>query len=469
MDSLTPGLAQWGTVWLPLPHLLMALFVWNMAWWRSGVAGSIPSLAAFVLATWLLHRIARRHWGTGVAAWAAMVFCLNPSLLYLAAVPMTETIYLAAFLGLIDQCSQYAKQPRLRHACGAGLFGLAGTLCRYDGWFVLPFALAAIIVASRGARQAFGAGWRFCLISGLGPAFWLLYNLYYFKNALAFAIGPGSARQIYLNALRHGGSPYPGDHSIVVAAFMYLEAVTLSCGVPLMILAAFGLLMWQVWRRHSAAWLLMLPLVWYLWAMWSGNVPIFVPTYWPHGYYNLRYGVQLLPAVALLSGLAVTAFACAAGRLALPRGWPKASAGVVLGLTILAGGAYLRMLSPPGPPAYAEAVRNSPGRLAMEHALAGALASCPQSARILMYYGSYQGALADDGIPLRRVVNEANWMLWHTDLSAPHLYVGCVVVDHPGLVDQLVNHQDLSQYFQKIADLTAQDQPEVMVYRRRER
>ena len=37
IDSLTPGAAQLGSVWLPLPHVLMMLFVWsdflwNLAW-----------------------------------------------------------------------------------------------------------------------------------------------------------------------------------------------------------------------------------------------------------------------------------------------------------------------------------------------------------------------------------------------------------------------------------------------------
>jgi len=29
VDNLTPGIAQIGTVWLPLPHLLMLIFAWN--------------------------------------------------------------------------------------------------------------------------------------------------------------------------------------------------------------------------------------------------------------------------------------------------------------------------------------------------------------------------------------------------------------------------------------------------------
>ena len=42
-DSRTPGLLQLGTVWLPLPHLLMIPFVLSVSMWQTGMGGSIPS------------------------------------------------------------------------------------------------------------------------------------------------------------------------------------------------------------------------------------------------------------------------------------------------------------------------------------------------------------------------------------------------------------------------------------------
>ena len=47
-DSQTPGLLQLGTVWLPLPHLLMLPFLVSDWLWRTGVGGSIPSMVAYV-------------------------------------------------------------------------------------------------------------------------------------------------------------------------------------------------------------------------------------------------------------------------------------------------------------------------------------------------------------------------------------------------------------------------------------
>src|SRR6266699_6944209 len=48
-DSRTPGLLQLGTVWLPLPHILMLPFLVSRWMWQTGIGGSIPSLVAYLL------------------------------------------------------------------------------------------------------------------------------------------------------------------------------------------------------------------------------------------------------------------------------------------------------------------------------------------------------------------------------------------------------------------------------------
>src|SRR6266567_1983175 len=59
-DNQTPGYDQIGTVWLPLPHVLLLPFVRVDAWWRSGIAAAIPSAACFVLGGTFLFGAARR-------------------------------------------------------------------------------------------------------------------------------------------------------------------------------------------------------------------------------------------------------------------------------------------------------------------------------------------------------------------------------------------------------------------------
>src|ERR1700681_1759231 len=58
-DSKTPGLLQLGTVWLPLPHLLMVPFLVSNALWQTGIGGSIPSMVAYVLRVSGIFRLLR--------------------------------------------------------------------------------------------------------------------------------------------------------------------------------------------------------------------------------------------------------------------------------------------------------------------------------------------------------------------------------------------------------------------------
>ena len=58
-DSRTPGLLQLGTVWLPLPHLLMIPFLLSNWMWQTGVGGSIPSMVAYVFGAVGIFRLVR--------------------------------------------------------------------------------------------------------------------------------------------------------------------------------------------------------------------------------------------------------------------------------------------------------------------------------------------------------------------------------------------------------------------------
>src|SRR5256885_12956483 len=58
-DSQTPGLLQLGTVWLPLPHVLILPFIVSNRMWQSGIGGSIPSMAGFVFGVLGIFRLVR--------------------------------------------------------------------------------------------------------------------------------------------------------------------------------------------------------------------------------------------------------------------------------------------------------------------------------------------------------------------------------------------------------------------------
>src|SRR5579859_854467 len=97
-DSRTPGLFQLGTVWLPLPHLLDLPFIVNDRLWQTGLGASIPSMIAYVAGALGVFRLVRSL-ASGVAAWiAALIYALNPNLLYMQSTAMGESLYLALFV-----------------------------------------------------------------------------------------------------------------------------------------------------------------------------------------------------------------------------------------------------------------------------------------------------------------------------------------------------------------------------------
>src|SRR5258706_14655537 len=54
-SSITPGLAQLGGIWLPLPHVMMLPFTLFDPLWRSGLAGSIVSGASYVISGFYIY------------------------------------------------------------------------------------------------------------------------------------------------------------------------------------------------------------------------------------------------------------------------------------------------------------------------------------------------------------------------------------------------------------------------------
>src|SRR2546425_7497247 len=120
-DSRTPGILQLGTVWLPLPHLLMLPFLVSRWLWQTGIGGSIPSLFAYVLSVTGIFRLVRSNlptfrqererWGTRFTAWlAAAIFALNPNLIYLQTTAMTEPVYLALFIWAAVVFSDFVRR-----------------------------------------------------------------------------------------------------------------------------------------------------------------------------------------------------------------------------------------------------------------------------------------------------------------------------------------------------------------------
>jgi dolichyl-phosphate-mannose-protein mannosyltransferase len=298
VDSRTPGWSQVGTTWLPLPHLLMIPLVRNDWMWRTGLAGAIVSGVSMSLAAAFLFASMQRIFRSMAAAGAAAaVFLLNPNTLYLGSVPMTEPVFLAALFALLYFTLRFAETQSWGAPIGAGIAGFGAALARYEGWFLLPFAAAYILICGRGRR------WVglviFCAIAAAAPALWLAHNRWYFGDPLYFYRGPYSALAI------QGKPNYPGKGDWRVAAQYFFAAGRLVAGWPAMLVGGAGLLVALVKRALWPLLFLALPPIFYVWSVHSSGTPVFVPTLWPHSFYNTRYGLAVLPPIALGSAAVV--------------------------------------------------------------------------------------------------------------------------------------------------------------------
>src|SRR5581483_7642449 len=391
LDSRTPGSDQLGTVWLPLPHLLIAPFAAVDRLWRTGLAGTIPSAAAFVAGGCFLFAAAARVFESTAAAAAVALYALNPNLLYLASTAMTEPLFFAALLALLYFTARFSSTDGYGAVVLAGAAALAAALTRYEGWFLIPFTTAYIFCAVKRNRWLKAA--LFVALATAGPLLWLAHNWWFAGDLLDFYRGPYSPKAI------QGGAYYPGWNEWGKACLYFRTAARWCAGWPLLILGAAGAL---VLMRRRALWplaLLLLPPVFYLWSMHSsGGSPVFVPDLWPNSYYNTRYGLTLFPAAVFAAAALVT--------LAPPRFRRAAAAAIV----VIASATWAVHHSPEQWITWKESQVNSLARRAWTRHAAEFLA--PRYRRgsgIISSFGDMTGIFRSMGLPLREVLTNNNW------------------------------------------------------------
>jgi hypothetical protein len=437
LDSRNPGLVQLGGVWLPLPHLLMLPFVQKLEWWQNGLAGAWPSMVCYIASVAGLYRLSRYLLVPRWAFVATAFYAFNPNLLYLSTTAMTEPLFLALLIWttlLTVECVTAIKAGRQGAVTSRliliGFFIIAAVYTRYDGWIlgaavwcVLSFTLARHRDLWRKVTPAFVV---FTLLTVAGPIGWLAYNQHFFHDPLDFIRGPYSAAAIERKTTPPGSNHYHGWHNPAWALLLYtrtaqVDAAFWETGFLVMAAAIAGIV-FSVRRRVVLPTLLLwTPLPFYIYSIAYSSVPIFIPQLWPHSDYNSRYGMELLPALAIFSILAVQR---------LESRWsvvhplaPRLLQPIALLLIALntVGMTYITPL------VLKEAIVNSTTRVAFETALARQLRILPAGATILMYNSDHVGALQDAGIPLRQTLNEGDYDSFHTALASPSSHAAYVV------------------------------------------
>lgn len=223
--SENPGWSQIGTVWLPLPHVLLMFPSFIDDLFFSGFAGLAISLPSLSISSVLLYKIITRllsklpNTDVKLVRYAAMagalLYALNHNFLYLGITAMTEAPFMLFFVGCAyfllrwyEELEQTNFPAGLKYLLLSSIFASAATLCRYEGW-ILPLFLISFPPIfttiktlrykkdtprperhSNGPRtvsRAFAFTVLFCMISFSGIVFWLAFNATKYGDPLEFA------------------------------------------------------------------------------------------------------------------------------------------------------------------------------------------------------------------------------------------------------------------------------------------
>jgi hypothetical protein len=223
-----------------------------------------------------------------------------------------------------------------------------------------------------------------------------------------------------------------------------------------------------------------------------GSVPIFIPQLWPHSYYNSRYGMEMLPALALFACVAIAAWERRVTKARVASGdadSTSAGAGIpvrpfylaalavavanplamIYGTELVQRCAALierhpsNLLANYEPPlVLKEALVNSSTRVPFERNLALVLEDLPPGEPILMQESDHIGALQDAGIALRQTINEGDYESLHAALQAPAEHAAYVVSFEGDAVWKAV--EEHPEGLQELTILCGTGQPCARVY-----
>ena len=303
----SPGIAQLGGVWLPLPQVLQALFSWNYTLYSTGLAGSVVSMASYVAVTVLLYRTIRVY--SGDRKWpavaGALVFAVNVNVLYHQSTSMDELPFYAFTTGAVYYLVKWGETRDPTRVLTASIASLLAMLCRYEGWFL---AVAYVIcVGLMGWR--FRYSWRdirglalvFSLFGvGISAVGWIIYNYLIFKNPLNFENGPQSSAAQMTEKRNHAINI--GNWPLTLKGYYTMLASDL--GLVVLALGAIGLVVFILAERFSARSLPVLALIsvvpFYVYTLEAGDEPISMSG--QSGLLNYRFGLIVAIPIAILTG-----------------------------------------------------------------------------------------------------------------------------------------------------------------------
>ncbi len=443
VDNYTPGFAQIGTVWLPLPHFLMLFFAWNDFLWKTAIAGSIVSMASYVICVFFtfktIHLLTKSKIGALIGA---LVMALNPNFLYLQASPMTEPLLLATFVTALYFLCRYWITKNTTFLILTGASVMLSTLVRYDGWFLFIVLLILIPLAGflrDGFKRAEGEVILFATIGGLGVGLWLLWNWTIFGDPLYFILGPYSAyaQQKVLDSV--GQLPTKGNW--FNAAFYFTWSVIGNNGIVITVTGLIASVVSIFLVKKKVQILLILavlsPFAFNVLALYIGQSAMNVPQALKDpGMFNIRYGIMLLPAFSLLLGII-------------------ASRVKVIGILIVAGIIIIQsyLFYQEGKPISLQDGIHGYYNTYYTVEVSKWLSDNYEGGLILTALASHDAFVARAQIPMKNYIHEGNRQYWENALKTPSKsieYIALLTFPPDAVYKRLKNNPDFKNNYVKV-------------------
>ncbi|MGB7621866.1 MAG: hypothetical protein WBN92_05905 [Terriglobia bacterium] len=447
-DSLNPGYPQIGTVWLPLFHLLAAPLAMNNFLWRTGIAGSLVSMASFVTAGLGLFLILRMMIEERAVVWLGLgIFALNPSWLYYQTTPMQEPLAMALLVLNVLFLVLWQERGSKRYLLLAAAINCLAALNRYEGWFFIALSTAWVLLAAvertriHSWRSRCGEALIYGFVASLAPIYWFAHNWFEYGDVWEFIRGPYSARALYLKQIATYHFRYPTEGHWWLSFLYYTKSVRHCAGEIPFWLAAGGLLMviFRVFSRSpedsplrkNPGWswrtthlLFLVPFVFYVVSLAKGRAPTYVAEYYPDTNFGVRYGHTAIPAVIVLAGV----FLSCLSRWVHTSWLRRTLVGVFLGALLIPVGIAVKTRLH-SLPAHEEPYLNNRDDRRILRVLADYLKPRWHGEMILMNSG-YLGRVAQlDEIPFRNILFEDNLDAWQFALRYPFPRVQWVLAE----------------------------------------
>lgn len=431
VDSLQPGFAQIGSVWLPLYHILELPFIWNDFLWHSGIAGSIISIVSYILGGLYLILIFKKLKLDTFALLAGLLaYAFNLNLLFMQATPMTESLLIFLSIGTVYYLINWVKDEKITSLVLAALFTFLSTLTRYDGWFLLAFmffAVALISFKKKGLKFAEGNTIIYLTLAAFGVLLWIMWNWLIFGDPFYFALGEFSAKAQQDILLSEGRLLTKGN--FIYSVFVYLLACIYNVGLGISLLSIAGYLLFIKAKEYSknikiAVSIFLVPFIFNIFSLYVGHSVIHIPEIPPYTWFNDRYGLMILPFVAVSVAFLVK------GRKKL----------AIMVMMIIFTQAVI-MYSQNRIITIEDGVRGASGDYLDKASVW--ISENIDEGQILVAASSNDALLFKSGIPLKRYITEGAELYWETSLVNPTRYANWVVMHKGDLVDTRLRDNDI--------------------------